>query len=192
MDRNFAVERALCEALLGPQGEKLMGSRIESCFPSNTQLCSMAETAQKLEALREGVISKCVGDKATAALKSAAEIVAGLEQGEPPKKQYMTSNIMATLSPKLELFCQHAEETGSKVGKKIFTGAKAAEAKLKVAQERWASANHTNAFTQDFHINECISFARVNFDLKQLVHSNLSQPNSAQPNPTPPSCVSGG
>ena len=142
IDRSFVIEAALCQAIVGSEGDKIMESTILGAFPSESDLKKLDATSQELKIIKEGPVARCTGPAASQMLQAALEVVDGMLRGSSPQQKFMTSGIMMKLSPTLPLFCQ---ATVSNKGKSsILTGAEAAKELLTQIKDR--ASEHAISF----------------------------------------------
>jgi hypothetical protein len=172
VDRSFLVEVACMEAMLGQQGDNIMEQKIEECFPTEAQLCTLGETHTRLEALRAGPITQVTGSSAAQTLAAVLEITSGMKRGETPQRQFLTSTFMRKLQPKLDLFCQY---TAMKDGKSVvLTGKPACQAKLQDLIKKASMETITFKDLEEIHLYEWLVQGQVNRDkLKEMVESLL-------------------
>ena len=145
IDRTFVIEAALCRAMLGTEGDKIMEGIIVAAFPSDSKLKKLDITAQELKIIKDSPVARCTGPAAASMLQAAVEVVGGMLRGCSPQQKFMTSGIMQKLSPTLPLFCQ---TTITIEGKSIIiTGNAAMQELLKTIKEKKDDAEEAEALS---------------------------------------------
>ena len=134
IDRTFVIEAALCKAIIGPEGDKIMEAKIIKAFPTPDNLKKLDLTSQELKVIKESSVARRTGPAAAQMLQAAVEVVDGMLRGCCPEQKFMTSGIMMKLSPLLPLFCQTSVEIEGKTT--IVTGAAATKELLQNIQDK--------------------------------------------------------
>ena len=134
IDRTFVIEAALCKAMLGTEGDKIMEKKIVAAFPSDSDLKKLDITNQELKIIKDSPVARCTGPAAASMLQAAVEVVEGMLRGCSPQQKFMTSGIMQKLSPKLPLFCQTTITIEGKTS--IITGQAAMKELLKTIKAK--------------------------------------------------------
>jgi len=182
VDRSFAVEIAVMEAMLGPQGDAIMETKIDECFPTEANPYTLDETHTKLVALQGGQMAQVTGVQAGQTLSAVVEIIVGMKRGEAPQRQFFTSPFMQKLQPKLDFFCQYR---ATKDGKEtLILGKAACAAKLQDLMKKFAKETITFKDLEEVHCFEWLVQGQVNKDkLKEMSESLLASAKVATKDP---------
>ena len=93
IDRTFVIEAALCKAMLGTEGDKIMEKKIVAAFPSDSDLKKLDITNQELKIIKDSPVARCTGPAAASMLQAAVEVVEGMLRGCSPQQKFMTSGM---------------------------------------------------------------------------------------------------
>lgn len=131
IDRSWAVEIALLEALNGKEGDRLVIRSLTQLFPSASRPGNVDKCLQDVRALKIGALGRSTGAGATSTLKAVEEVLDGMVRGVSPDLRHMTSPGMVALANLWPFFCS---ELGA--DDQLLSGAAALARKMQVATEQ--------------------------------------------------------